>query len=338
MLFESNVFGIDLGTSNLKVYSKKDDNVVIEKNVIAIENNKNAYAYGDDAFDMLEKSPYNIKVSNPIRYGRISEIRNTELILKHFLTDISKGRLHASEYLMAVPTEITKVEKRAFFELIRNAGIKAKKVMMVEKAVATGLGMHVDTKENYGAFIVDVGYETTEISIISQGGIVVSRLLKIGGVSFDEAIQDKVKKELGLVIGRKTAEIMKIKFSDQEKRELDTVIYGRAVISGLPVQRTVSLSMLVNTFKDQFRTIADSVKILFDRTPPEYLGDIRNNGIYLTGGGALISGLKESIEEQTGLRVTISEHPITASAFGLARIINDEDCKKTVYIREGKNR
>ena len=206
----NNAFGIDLGTNNIKIYSRSDDNIVVEKNMIAIENKNTLFAYGDSAFEMYEKAPANIHISYPLSNGVIADIKNMETLIRYFISDIQKGKGQPADYFIAVPTDVTEVEKRAFYDLIRDANMKARKIMVVEKAVADGLGMGIDVKNSQGVIVVNVGFETTEISILSLGGIVLSRLIKVGGIKFDEAIRSAVRREFSLIIGGKTAESVKM--------------------------------------------------------------------------------------------------------------------------------
>ena len=183
----NNAYGIDLGTNNIKIYSRSEANIVVEKNMIAIENKNTLFAYGDSAFEMYEKAPANIHISYPLSNGVIADIKNMETLIRYFISDIQKGKSQPADYYIAVPTDVTEVEKRAFYDLIRDANVKARKIMVVEKAVADGLGMGIDVKNSQGVIVVNVGFETTEISILSLGGIVLSRLIKVGGVKFDGA-------------------------------------------------------------------------------------------------------------------------------------------------------
>ena len=180
----NNAYGIDLGTNNIKIYSRNDDNIVVEKNMIAIENKNTLFAYGDSAFEMYEKAPANIHISYPLSNGVIADIKNMETLIRYFIGDIQKGKSLPADYFIAVPTDVTEVEKRAFYDLVRDANMKARRIMVVEKAVADGLGMGIDVKNSQGVIVVNVGFETTEISILSLGGIVLSRLIKVGGVKF----------------------------------------------------------------------------------------------------------------------------------------------------------
>ena len=212
----NNAFGIDLGTNNIKIYSKGDDHIMVEKNMIAIENKKVLFAYGNSAYEMYEKAPSNIHISYPLSSGVIADIKNMETLIRYFITDLQKGNTRPAEFYIAVPTDVTEVEKRAFYDLVKDANVKAKKIMVVEKAVADGLGMDIDVKNAQGVLVVNVGYETTEISILSLGGIVLSRLIKTGGLKFDEAIRTAVRKEFSLIIGGKTSETVKISLKELE--------------------------------------------------------------------------------------------------------------------------
>lgn len=165
----NNAYGIDLGTNNIKIYSKNDDKIMIEKNMIAIENKNVLFAYGDSAFEMYEKAPSNIHISYPLSNGVIADIKNMETLIRYFIGDIQRGKSMPADYFIAVPTDVTEVEKRAFYDLVRDANMKARKIMVVEKAVADGLGMDIDVKNSQGVIVVNVGFETTEISILSLG-------------------------------------------------------------------------------------------------------------------------------------------------------------------------
>lgn len=334
----NNVFGIDLGTSNIKIYSRADDNIMVEKNMIAIENKKTFFAYGNSAFEMYEKAPGNIVASYPLCNGVIADIKNMETLLRYFINDLSGGAAKQADYYVAVPTDVTEVEKRAFYDLIKDANIKAKKIMVVEKAVADGLGMDIDVKNSQGVLTVNVGYDTTEVSILSLGGIVLSRLIKIGGLKFDEAIRNAIRKEFGLLVGGKTAEKVKISLRELEKAGKPAVVYGRDIVTGLPVEREIPTSLVDQAMLEIFNTIIDSVKVILERTPPELGADIYRHGIYLTGGASQVNYLAELMAKGTGLKVNIAEEPVESVARGLARVIKDDNYKSVAYSIEGMGR
>ena len=334
----SNAFGIDLGTNNIKIYSRNDDKIVVEKNMIAIANKKELFAYGDSAFEMYEKAPSNISISYPLTNGVIADIKNMEVLIKYFIGDIQKGSSKPSDYYIAVPTDVTEVEKRAFYDLIKNANVKARKIMVVEKAVADGLGMDIDVKNSQGVIVVNVGYETTEISILSLGGIVLSRLIKTGGSKFDEAIRSTIRKEFSLFIGGKTAENVKMNLSALEKAGEGAVVYGRDIVTGLPVERVIPTKLVDECLQEHFNTIIDNVKVILERTPPELAADIFRHGIYLTGGASQVNHLAEKLNQGTGLKVNVSENPLTSVALGLAKIMKDDNYKSVAYAIEGMSK
>ena len=327
----TNAFGIDLGTSNIKIYSAADDKIMIEKNMIAVQNKKNVFAYGDSAYEMYEKAPGNIHISYPLCNGVIADIKNMETLIRFFVTDMSGGNIKPADFYIAVPTDITEVEKRAFYDLIRDANVKARKIM----AVADGLGLDIDVKNSQGVLVVNVGYDTTEVSILSLGGIVLSRLIKTGGLKFDEAIRSTVRKEFGLLIGGKTAEGIKKSLSELEEAGVGAEVFGRDIVTGLPVERTIPTELVVSCLEEHFDTIIDSVKVILERTPPELGADIYRHGIYLTGGASQISHLAEKLGKNTGLRVNVAEKPVESVVIGLSKVLNDENYKSVAYAIEG---
>ena len=273
----NNAFGIDLGTNNIKIYNRNDDNIMIEKNMIAIENKNTLFAYGNSAFEMYEKAPSNIHISYPLSNGVIADIKNMETLVKYFIGDLQKGNTKPSDFFIAVPTDVNEVEKRAFYDLIKGANVKAKKIMVVEKAVADGLGLDIDVKNSQGVLVVNVGYETTEISILSLGGIVLSRLIKVGGMKFDDAIRAAVRREFSLIIGGKTAENVKIALKELEEEGKGALVYGRDIVTGLPVEREIPTRMVDESLEEHFNTIIDNVKVILERRDETDL-----NGLKLT--------------------------------------------------------
>ncbi len=328
-------FGIDLGTSNICIYSNADDSILMEKNMIAIENKKNIFAYGDSAYEMYEKAPGNINITYPLSNGVIADIKNMEIIIHYFMNTIMKNNIKPADYYIAVPTDVTEVEKRAFYDLIKGSNVKAKKIMVVEKAIADGIGMDIDIKNSQGVLVVDVGFETTEISILSLGGIVLSRLIKNGGLKFDEAIKNAVRKEYSLFIGGKTAENVKINLKDLSDEKKNAVVYGRDIVTGLPVEREISTDVINAALDEHFDAIIDSIKVILERTPPELSADIFRKGIYLTGGSSIVNMLPEKIANGTGLKVNIAEKPQSSVVLGLAKLIKDDNFKSVAYSIEG---
>lgn len=327
-------FGIDLGTGNIKIFDSSHNNYFLEKNMIAIEGKKNLFAYGDSAFDMYEKAPGNIRISFPLSYGVIADIGNMQTLIKYFVNDLFEGNVKPADYYIAVPTDITDVEKRAFYELIKESNVKARKVLVVEKAIADGLGLDIDVKTSQGVLVVDVGYETTEISTLSLGGIVNSRLIKTGGSQFDEVIKAAVRKEYNLVIGSKTAEKVKYTLRELCKQGKDAIVYGRDIQTGLPVEKAISSKLINEALQTSFQSIIDNVKQILERTPPELGADIYRHGLYLTGGASQIAEFDRILSEETGLTVNTNEEPMASVVKGLSTIIREPKFNSLAYTIE----
>ena len=327
----NNIFGIDIGTSNLRIYNQADNSVFMEKNMIAIENKKTLLAYGDSAYDMYEKAPQSIVASFPVINGVIADINNMQTLIEYFISDLSKGGIKPADYFVAVPTDVTEVEKRAFYDLIRDASIKAHKIYIVEKAVADGLGLGVDVKHAQGVMVVNVGYSTTEVSILSLGGIVLSRLIKTSGFAFIEDIRNAVRKDFNLFIGEKSAERVLMSLNELVENKEEAVCYGRDIVSGLPVEKHIPTDVIDMSMRTSFGSIADCVKQILERTPPELGADIYRHGIYITGGASQAHNLAEYIADSTGIKVNVGEDPINSVVDGLAKIINEEKYRPLAY-------
>lgn len=324
------VYGIDFGTRELKIYRKGKGLVVSQKNVIAIEDKKKILAIGDEAFEMFEKAPDNVSVVFPVKHGVIADIMYMEGLFSSFMRQINNGRKPPSaDYVVAVPTDITDVEKRAFTDLIMSSIAKIKSIRIVEKPIAAALGANLDITNARGVMMVDIGADTTEISILSLGGIVISKLLPIGGNTLDDAICTVVKKNCGLYIGQKTAETLKINIgSAYPVDEGTSTIYGRDVVTGLPSNKDISSLLVYNAVHEYLGNIIDSIRIILERTPPEISSDIIDSGIFLTGGCAHIKHLDELISRETELSVNICEDSLNTVVNGLGRIIEDSSFLK----------
>ncbi len=334
----SNVYGVDLGTSNLKVYSKQADQIVKEKNTIAIVNKNLMYAYGDDAYAMYEKAPESIQVSFPITGGVIADYNNMQTLVGSFLGKITKGHaIKGAEFVVAVPTDITEVEKKAFYDLFYKSAFKPKSVMLCDKPIADALGLGLDVTQPTGIMIVDMGADTTEISVISLGGLVLSHLTHFGGNRFDEAIINYFKRNYNLVIGQKTAMDLKEHIGCAVPGgEGSMTIVGLDVVSGLPIQMEITAEMVYNAMKDNLETLCNSIKMILEKVPPELAKDIMNAGIYMTGGGSLLLKLDVLFKQLTNINVNICEAPDECVAKGLSLVIKDAKYSNLAYSMRSK--
>lgn len=332
------IFGLDIGTSNIKIYSSDNDSVLNEKNIIAIAHKKNVFAVGNEAYDMHEKAPEYIQVTFPVKYGVIADFANMQILVTEFIRKLSKGgRLMPADYYVAVPTDITEVEKRAFLELIRDSKIRARKIMVINKPVADAIGSGVDVNGAKGVMIVNIGADTTEISVLSLGGIVLSRAVKFGGNKLDEQIISAVRKKYNLVIGAKTAEYIKINLGSAVPMDEKFVsVYGRDLVTGLPMARQISSTVVYDCLIDFIHSIVDSIKMILERTPPELASDIIDTGIHLTGGSSGILHLADLINSETDLNVIISDAPSESVVRGIRTIIEDPEFTEIAYIPKEK--
>jgi rod shape-determining protein MreB len=321
------IFGIDFGTSTIKIYQKNDGIILDEKNMIAVANRKQVIAAGNEAFEMYEKAPANIRVTYPVKNGVIADIANMLDLLNYMIHKISKKskKLSATAVIVATPSDITEVEKRAFFDLVASSNIKTKSIKIVEKPIADAVGIGLDVTNAKGVMVVDIGADTTEVSIMSLGGIVISKLIPVGGNRLDESIKTYVKKNYNLIIGDKTAENIKKELACALPGEDKSIkVYGRNVVTGLPSEVEISSSYVYESITEYLYTIVDAIRIILERTPPEISSDIIDSGIYVTGGSASISGLDKLIAKETGLRVNICKDATDTVVNGLGRIIEDK--------------
>lgn len=325
-------FGIDLGTCDIKIYDSNDGHTLIEKNMIAVNDSDELFAYGDSAYEMFEKAPSNIHITYPMNNGVIAELKYEEILVRNFLMGLMKNVVRPSDYYVAIPWDVTEVEKRAFYDLVKEANLKAKKIMIVEKAVADGIGMNIDVLNAQGVLVINVGFDTTEISILSLGGIVLSKLIKIGGLRFDDAIRNAIKNEYSLIVGGKTAANVKNSLFDLEMNGENAIVYGRDIVTGLPVERSIPTDLIDSCLKEHFTTVVDNIRVILEHTPPELAADIYKHGLYLTGGAAQTANLQEQIAKGTGLKVNVSTSPTTSVVDGLAKIIEDDHFKSVAYV------
>ncbi len=334
----NNVYGIDLGTCNMKIYCKSTNKILNEKNTIALINKDEIYAYGDAAYAMYEKAPETIHVTFPVTSGVIADFNNLQSMLQLFLETHVKGKLKGAEFIVAVPTSITDVEKKAFFDMFyKSKALKPKSVLLCEKPIADAVGLGLDVNEPTGIMIVDIGADTTEISVISLGGLVLSDLLHFGGNKIDESIITHVKRNYNLVIGQKTAQGLKERLGSGVPGNTDTmVVVGRDVVSGLPIEMEMSGEVVYEAIKDNLNSICNSIKMILEKTPPELAKDIIHSGIYITGGGSQIHDLDDLFAQITGININTCEEPEECVVRGLVKIVSDNKYKHLAFSMKSK--
>lgn len=340
MGFLARDIGIDLGTANTLVHVKGRGIVVREPSVVAINKNTGAIlAVGDDAKSMIGRTPGDIVAIRPMKDGVIADYDITQSMLKYFIKRaINSGFMSKPRVVICVPSGVTEVEKRAVEEATLQAG--AKEAYLIEEPMAAAIGANLPVEEPTGSMIVDIGGGTSEVAVISLGGIVTSKSLRIAGDEFDEAIVHFVKKEYSLMIGERSAEMIKLTIGNAypKPKEDCMEVRGRDLITGLPKNISISSSEINEALREPINSIVDSIKYTLEKTPPELASDIMDKGIMLAGGGALLSGLDRLIHEETGMPVTVAETPLDCVAIGAGKVLDEIETLKRVLITPRKLR
>lgn len=321
----SNDIGIDLGTANTLVYVKDHGIVLREPSVVAVQQGtRKVLAVGDEAKRMLGRTPGNIVAIRPLKDGVIADFEVTEAMLRHFITKVhNHRRMVRPRVLIAVPSGITEVEKRAVKDSASHAG--AREVYLIEEPMAAAIGVGLPVQDAAGNMIIDIGGGTTEVALISLAGIVFSRSVRVAGDELDDAIISYMKRAYNLMIGERTAEEIKIKIGSAYKLEKETSmeVKGRDLVAGLPKTITISSQEVREALLEPIRTIIDSVRITLERCPPELSADLVDRGVVLAGGGALLRGLDKLIQDETGLPVHLAEDPLSAVAEGTGKALQE---------------
>ncbi|MFO7612889.1 MAG: rod shape-determining protein MreB [Clostridia bacterium] len=319
--------GIDLGTATVLLYVKGKGIVLREPSVVAMDDEGNILAVGEEARRMMGRTPGNITAVRPLRDGVISDYETTEKMLKYFITKVCGRRMFffKPRVMICVPSGITEVERMAVKDAADNIG--AKEVYIIEEPIAAAIGAGLDISKPYGSMIVDIGGGTTDIAVMSLGGIVTSKSIKIAGDKFDEAIIRYMRKKHSMLIGERMAEEMKMRIGTVYPYDDDLTmnVRGRNLVLGLPRTIEISANDLMEAFDEPLANITDAIRYVLERTPPELAADISDRGIVLTGGGSLINGLDRLVAEKTGLDVMLAEDAISCVALGTGQAINDID-------------
>jgi len=335
----SNDIGIDLGTANTLVYVRDKGIVLREPSVVAIQaGTNNVLAVGNEAKRMLGRTPGNIVAIRPMKDGVIADFEITEVMLRYFIQKVHNRRNMVSpRVVVAVPSGITEVEKRAVKDSATHAG--AREVYLIEEPMASAIGVGLPVQEPAGNMIIDMGGGTTEVAIISLSGIVFSRSVRVAGDELDEAIVQYMKRVYNLMIGERTAEEIKIKIGSAYPLEKETSmeVKGRDLVAGLPKTLTITSQEVREAIQEPINTIVETVRYTLERCPPELSADLVDRGIVLAGGGALLRGLNKLLTEETGLPVHVADDPLSAVVMGTGIVLNELKILRQVSDNERKS-
>ncbi|MBR2848022.1 MAG: rod shape-determining protein MreB [Clostridia bacterium] len=322
-MWMSKDIGIDLGTASVLVYVKGRGIVVTEPSVVAIDSNTDRILkVGREAQQMLGRTPGNITAIRPLRDGVISQYDVTLKMLQHFIRRACGSVLFKPRVIICVPSGITEVEERAVVDAATQAG--ARRTYLIEEPVAAAIGAGIDISMPNGNMVVDIGGGTTDIAVISLGGVVVSESIKVAGDKFDEAIIRYVRRKHNVLIGERTAEQIKVKVGCAWQREEPRMIEvkGRCLVQGLPRVIRISSLEMPDALEEPITAIVESVCNVIERTPPELIGDILHNGIVMTGGGSLLYGLDRLISSVTGIKTRVADKPVACVAIGTGKSLD----------------
>jgi len=330
--FLSSDIGIDLGTANTLVFVKDHGIVLREPSIVAVKSGTTqVLAVGDEAKRMLGRTPGNISAIRPLKDGVIADFEITEAMLRHFITKAhGHRRFVRPRVVIAVPSGITEVEKRAVKDSAMHAG--AREVYLIEEPMAAAIGVGLPVTDPAANMIVDIGGGTTEVAIISLAGIVFSRSVRVAGDELDEAIINYLKRAYNLFIGERTSEEIKLRLGSAYplEKELTMEVKGRDLVAGLPKTVTITSQEIREALSEPVSRIVEAVRITLERCPPELSADLVDRGIVLAGGGALLRGLDKLINEETGLPVHIAEDPLSAVAEGTGKALQEIDFLRAV--------
>ena len=327
---------IDLGTANTLVYVRGEGIVLSEPSVVAVNTiDGSPLAVGHEAKKMIGRTPSHIQAIRPLKDGVISDFEICEKMLRYFIQKVHKGRFAKPRMVICVPGGVTGVEQRAVKEAAERAGAR-KPVYIIEEPVAAAIGAGLPIHEPRGNMIVDIGGGTTEVAVISLGGVVASQSVRVGGDELDDAIIQYVKKEYSLALGERSAEEIKIKLGSANamEEEIYAEIRGRDLVSGLPKTVVTSTKEVCEAIVEQVSAIVDAVKVTLDKTPPELSADIMDQGIVLSGGGAYLRGLDVRLVNETGMPVNLAAYPLDAVALGSGQSLEAFDAYGTVLMTD----
>ncbi len=334
-----NVYGLDLGTYDIKIYDKKSDEIYTVKDTIAIKDKKYILEIGNAAYEMFEKTPPNIEVVFPMKEGVISRFNDMQYLLNNILKG-SRQLVTGSEYVIAVPTDVTEVEKKAFYDLLLHSKARARSVKVIDRGIADAIGLNLDVENEKAIFVANLGAETMEISVISYGGIVLNKLVKKGARDLDQSIQTLIRNKYDFLIGSTTAELLRKSLGFFSVTDIASkVVPGRNMLLGVPQQREIKVSVVRSAIKEPLNELVREIRAMLERTPPDILREIQQNGIYLVGGLSNLSGLDYYLSQVLEIPVHTADEPEFNSINGISKLLNSKSLSKLTYsMSEGKYR
>ena len=337
-MFNKNVFGVDLGSSAVKIYSMNKKRMIIEHNMIAIRNGSQVIAVGNDAFEMYEKNPPEISVDRPIVNGKIADVDEVEMLLSLLLrkTDRSVGR--KPQIYFSAPVNMSEIEKRAYYAISHTGNLGNPKVFLADRPICDAISLGIDIAKSRGSMILDIGAQSTEVSVLQNDQVIVSDPLPVGGQQLNESICNEVRREENLLIGRRTARRLKAVLASFEQSGIGEArkVTGIDTVSGLPREAVITSELVNRAVDAELRKGAEEIRIFLERTPPQVTRCITEEGIYLTGGTSRIPGIDRYLAHHIGCRINRSDDYEFSTVKGLEQIVQNKELKKWVYVMKDK--
>lgn len=321
----NHVYGIDLGSNMIKIYSQKNDEILKEKNMIAIRNKEDILAVGDEAYEMFEKNPGNVEVSSPMSGGMIANISQLEIVLQLLLEKTGRSVGHHPVIYFAVPVDMTEIEKRAYYAVAQSGKFKKSKVLLVERPIVDALALGIPIIKTKGSMIVNIGAAATEVSVIADSRVIISKLIPLGGDHFSQDILTNIRRRNNFFVSLRTAGRLKVSLADlKQEKKLARKIVGMDCISGLPRERIVTSATINESILASVKGIAAEIKTFLERTPPQIHKVILSEGIYLTGGSSRIPNIDRVLSEQIGCPILLSKYYDLCTVYGLKEFVTHD--------------
>lgn len=327
-----NVFGVDLGTNSVKIYSLKKNKIKVEMNMIAVRDKEQVLAVGNDAFEMYEKAPENVEVSYPMSFGKIANLDHVEVVLHTLLYEMDKRVGNGPVIYFSVPMNMTEIERRAYYALAQAGSVRQSKVFLVERAICDAIALGIPLIRTKGSMIINIGSQCTEVSILAHEQVIISKTIPIGGGQLTEAICENVRKNCNLLIGFRTAERLKLAMGNMknDKKEARKV-YGIDTLSGLPKEEIIPSNLINEAIEQKMGELALELKLFIERIPPQIGKSVMSDGIYLTGGTTKLAGIERYISNVTGYPVKVPNYYDLCTVRGLEELITHKTLHRWAY-------
>lgn len=327
-----NVFGVDLGTNSVKIYSLKKNKIKVEMNMIAVRNKEQVLAVGNDAFEMYEKTPEDVEVSYPMSYGKIANLDHVEVVVHALLYEMDRHVGNGPVIYFSVPMNMTEIERRAYYALAQAGSVRQSKVYLVERPICDAIALGIPLIRTKGSMIINIGAQSTEVSILAHEQVIISKMIPIGGGQLSEAICESVRKNCNLLIGSRTAERLKLAIGNlkNDKKEARKV-YGIDTLSGLPKEGIIPSDLINEAIEQKMNELALELKLFIERIPPQIGRSIMTEGIYLTGGTTKLAGIEKYISKATGYPVKVPNYYDLCTIKGLEELITHKSLHRWAY-------